>query len=112
MNTSCNKTKLLGALTALLVTLQFTSAAGLKEGDPFPDHTYVCSSCGAEYARAKWVDLEQAKKPQCALNQQGVPNHCWWGSIDHNICATCCHCLRLRVPAVDPPVEDWRKLLR
>lgn len=32
------------------------------EGDPFPDHTYVCASCGAEYARAKWVDLEPARR--------------------------------------------------
>lgn len=37
MNTWYNKTKSIGALTALLVTLQLAGAAGLKEGDPFPD---------------------------------------------------------------------------
>jgi len=37
MNTWYNKTKTIGALAALLVTLQLANAAGLKEGDPFPD---------------------------------------------------------------------------
>jgi len=91
------------------------TAQGIREiwieGDPFPDHAYVCSQCGAEYLREKWVDLESVKKPICRTNQQGVPNHCWWDSVDHCICATCCHCHRFRLPNVDPE-RDLRSLFR
>jgi thiol-disulfide isomerase/thioredoxin len=37
MNTLSNKTKLAGAITALLLSLSLVTAAPPKEGDPFPD---------------------------------------------------------------------------
>lgn len=79
------------------------------EGDPFPDHTYVCSSCGAEYCRAKFVDLATVQKPICPSNQLGEVGHCWRYSEEHEICRECCHCRRLRIPGVDPE-QDLHRL--
>lgn len=89
------------------------TAQGIREvwveGDPFPDHAYVCSSCGAEYCRSKFVDLAAVQKPICPSNQLGVVGHCWRYSEEHEICHDCCHCHRLRIPGVDPE-QDLHRL--
>lgn len=81
------------------------------EGDPFPEHTFVCSSCGVEYCRSKFVDIASQKKPICERNERNVANHCWWRSEEHEICRDCCHCARLRLPSVDPE-QNLRRLFR
>lgn len=91
------------------------TAQGIRElwveGDPFPDFTYVCSSCGAEYLRSKFVDISTVKKPICEKNAQNVPNHCWWESEEHEVCFDCCRCRRLRLPGIDPK-QNLRRLFR
>lgn len=45
---------------------QDRTAQGVREkwveGDPFPEHTFICSCCGAEYARSKWTELAEKVK--------------------------------------------------